>query len=116
MTSQIARIKNQFKAFGFCANDIRANVIKNKYGENIDTSIRLNERGYRGSELRDKVARQASQIAKSGFNLDIHFYNGRLLYVGISEAKYGRRGVIDYGQRRIRIEKWIKEDNKQEEG
>lgn len=114
MTSQVARIKDHFKAFGFNASDIRAKVIKNKYGENIDTSIRLNAIG--GRDLRDKVVRNSYQIAKAGYNLDIEFFNGKVLFVSIREAKYGKRGVVDFGQRRISIEKWIKVNRQEEIG
>jgi len=108
MTSQVFRIKEHFKAIGFHSSEIRARVIKNKYGENCNVSIRLSKAAPRA--LRDKVVRLAPQIAKAGYNVDITFYNGKVLHVMLSEAPYGKKGSIDYGQRHIMLQRWIREN------
>ena len=107
MTSQIFRIKEHFKGLGFQASDIRARVVKNKYGENIDTSIRLNSKG--GRMLMDRIFRHAPQLAKIGYNIRITFYEGELIHITITEASYGKKGRIDYGQAWIMIGKYIEQ-------
>ena len=107
MTSQIKRIKDHFKAIGFAPREISARVIKNKWGENIDTYITLDSK--QGQALRDRVYRTAPQLAKLGYDLNFTFYNGNILHVSITEANYGKRGNIDYGQTILMINKLAKE-------
>ncbi len=106
MTSQIHRIKEHFKALGFTASDIRAKVTKNKHGENIGTQIRVNDTKRPG--LRHRIFRYAPQLAKMGYNVHITFFNGKLLHISITEAPYGKKGFIDYGQLRIMLDRYIK--------